>query len=165
MANIGCSAMTVKFIKFLTHERFIYTAQGNGTPRTTGTGVPQGGVLSPLLCTIYVSVIERGLSPGVAQGVTQFADDIAVYTKSNSVSRSLNLVEKNVKIIQSNLKMLGLDLSPDKSVLVHYNRRRVPPIDSYIMIDNHQIKASQNAKFLGIQFDNKITFKRHIEHV
>ena len=56
LAEVGCSSKIIQFIKFLTFERFIYTNSLKNQARKVYKGVPQGGVLSPLLYIIYVSL-------------------------------------------------------------------------------------------------------------
>ncbi|CAB0039252.1 unnamed protein product [Trichogramma brassicae] len=75
LVKIGCSSATIKFIHFLTHKQKIFTnALDERSHRNSHKGVPQGGVLSPLLYIIYVSDISKNLSKNVA--ISQFADDL-----------------------------------------------------------------------------------------
>ena len=65
LANIGCSKNVAQFIKFLTHERTIHTDTLGENFRQTGKGVPQGGILSPLLYLIYVKDITDNIPKSV----------------------------------------------------------------------------------------------------
>lgn len=79
LATIGCPLKLVKFIKFLTQERFIFTEMNGEKFNIIHKGVPQGGVLSPLLYNIYVLrlfYVCANLPKSVT--VSQFADDIAL---------------------------------------------------------------------------------------
>lgn len=122
LAQIGCSYSIINFVKFLTHTRIIRTDKSINNDRTIHKGVPEGGVLSPILYTIYVADISKTLPQNVI--VSQFADDIAIYTKSTSVHKSKKRHELAIKSIHQELKVLGLDLAPHKIVLIHFNRRR-----------------------------------------
>lgn len=49
LAEIGCSDQVLNFIKFLTHERHIFSENIKNGYTLVYKGVLQGGVLSPLL--------------------------------------------------------------------------------------------------------------------
>lgn len=55
LAKIGFPMNLIRFMKFLTYERLVYTELTGDKPRIIHKGVPQGGVLSPLLYSIICS--------------------------------------------------------------------------------------------------------------
>ena len=157
LADIGCPINLTKFIKHITYERTVVTSiVGETTSLITCKGVPQGGVLSPLLYNIYVSNIIDNIPKSIT--MLQFADDIALYCKRPSTKTSVRLLEKATNIIYENLYDIGLDLSPKKPVLVHFNRRNFAPGQTCINIKNTIIQSSDKVRFLGLTFDYKLTF-------
>ena len=160
LASIGCSKKIISFIKFLTYVRRV-TAQNTGNNvRLVSKGVPQGGVLSPLLYTMYVALIMENIPKNVQ--VSQFADDIAIYCKIAPLKRSKNAIEKAILMIKSNLRTLGLELCAHKTVLIHFNNTNQKPRETQIQIDGTVIKSSECTRFLGITFDYKLSFNQHI---
>ena len=139
LEKIGCSKTILKFVQHLTFQRFIYTEYNMDKPRYAYKGVPQGGVLSPLLYLIYVANISDGLSKLVQ--ISQFADDIALYTNVLPFSKSKNLLEKGVESIRINLLNLGLVLSLKKTKLIHFNKKNIAPGDTYITVDGQKIRS------------------------
>ena len=125
LASIGCPSRFVNFIKFLTYERTIFTNDTGESFRKAYRGVPQGGVLSPLLYCIYVSNILDDIPKSVQ--VSQFADDIALYCNRSTTTKSKRLLEKTIDIVHDNLCDLGLAISPQKTVYVHFNKRNIQP--------------------------------------
>lgn len=81
-------------------------------------GVPQGGVLSPLLYLLHVSDIVKNISNRVT--VSQFADDIGLYSKNKTS------LQKSITSIEKNLANIGLNLAPHKTVLIHFNKKKHP---------------------------------------
>ena len=114
LASIGCPTRVVNFVKFLTIERTILTKDTRDLIRKVQKGVPQVGVLSPILYCIYVSNILANVLKSVQ--VSQFADDIALYCNRSASLKSKRLLEKAIDIIHDNLYNLGLELSPQKIV-------------------------------------------------
>lgn len=88
LANIGCPLNLLKFIKFQMYERKIMTEITENDVRYISRGVPQGGVLSPLLYCIYVSNIIDNVPKSVK--VSQFADDIGIWCNRGSVKKLKN---------------------------------------------------------------------------
>ena len=122
LAEIGVSQKFINFIKFLTSERLVYTKNIGNEARKVYKGVPQGGVLSPILYCIYVAKILHKL-PKSVHG-SQFADDVALYCNRGSSTKSKKLLEKATNAIYENLYDLGLELSPQKTVYIHFNNKK-----------------------------------------
>jgi group II intron reverse transcriptase/maturase len=83
----------------------------DGTVSKTVAGTPQGGVISPLLSNIYLSVLDELWTRKSAPlgTLVRYADDFVVMcrTKSQCVE-----AERRVRVI---LGRLGLELHPDKT--------------------------------------------------
>ena len=163
LATIGCPLKLIKFIKFLTHERLIFTETNGEQIRIVYKGVPQGGVLSPLLYNIYVSKICTNLLKSVT--VLQFADDIALYCKRGTAKSCKTLLERAINTAYSNLYAIGLELSPHKTVFVHFNRRNTKSGEMEILVNKTPIKSSKSARFLGIIFDYRLLFHEQVESI
>ena len=56
------------------------------------------------------------------------------------------------KIIEY-LSEIGLELAPQKTVLVLFNNQAIKPGQTEIKIDNYIIKSNAKVRFLGITFD------------
>ncbi|XP_076658781.1 uncharacterized protein LOC143362464 [Halictus rubicundus] len=149
LADLGSPRNLLLFIKFLTHERQIYSATSPSKPRLVFRGVPQGGVLSPLLYILYVSDTTRNIPRNVY--VSQFADDIAIYVKFKIVKRAQSTLTNAINIISKNLHQIGLTLTPHKTKLIRFNNKKILP-------GTTQIK-------LWIVFDYRLLFKMHIDLV
>ena len=163
LANIGLSHTLIKIIKFITHYRSVYTDITENEVRKVYAGVSQGGVLSPLLYSIYVANIVEGLPKSVK--ISQFADDIAIYISRKQNTSSLKLLEKSINIIHNKLFDLGLTLCAQKTTFIHFNRNNITPNSTQLKTKDTTINSSPTAKFLGITFDYKLTFKEHINHL
>jgi group II intron reverse transcriptase/maturase len=83
----------------------------DGEVRSTMTGVPQGGVISPLLSNIYLHVLDLLWSRHSAHVGTlvRYADDLVVVCKTKQQCED---AERDVR---KYLARLGLELHPDKT--------------------------------------------------
>ena len=107
----------------------------DGELRSTMTGVPQGGVISPLLSNIYLHVLDTlWTRHHAALGtLVRYADDLVVVCKTRQQCEE---AERRIKEI---LARLGLELNPDKT-------RRVELYD-----------GKQGFDFLGCQFRKRMS--------
>jgi group II intron reverse transcriptase/maturase len=106
-----------------------------GEIRSTTTGVPQGGVISPLLSNIYLHVLDKLWHRHSAQlgTLVRYADDLVVACKTR---RQCEDAERDVR---KYLARLGLELHPDKT-------RRVELYD-----------GKQGFDFLGCHFRKRLS--------
>ena len=160
LASIGCSKNLIQFAKSILSNHQIKTEVLGEEFRTIGKGVPQGGVLSPLFYLIYTADIAKNLPKNVK--ISQFADDIEIHCSILPLKKCKKALEKAANMLKDNLLKLGLELSPQKTVLLDFNKKKIKPGETEISIDGHTIKSSATAKFLGVIFDYELTFKSHI---
>jgi group II intron reverse transcriptase/maturase len=83
----------------------------DGEVRSVYTGVPQGGVISPLLSNIYLHVLDTLWSRHSAPlgTLVRYADDLVVMCKTKQQCEE---AERRIKVI---LTRLGLELHPEKT--------------------------------------------------
>ena len=163
LADIGCSKNTLVFVKFLIYERSAITNFTHNETRLIHKGVPQGGVLSPLLYTLYVSNVTNSIPKQIQ--CSQFADDLAFYCKIKPFNRCKNLIEKSILIVKNSLLALGLDLEDKKTVLIHFNKKHILPGSTEVRVGEVLIKSSQVVRFLGVYFDYQLNFSSQINHI
>lgn len=93
----------------------------DGVFHDTTAGTPQGGIISPLLANIALHGMEKALGVKYnSQGsivskraVVRYADDFVVFTETKKDA------EQTVKILETFLSQRGLNLSEEKTKIVH----------------------------------------------
>jgi RNA-directed DNA polymerase len=107
----------------------------DGEIRSTMTGVPQGGVISPLLSNIYLHVLDLLWSRHSAHvgALVRYADDLVVVCKTKQQC------EQAERDVRKYLARLGLQLHPEKT-------RRVELYD-----------GKQGFDFLGCHFRKRLS--------
>ncbi|XP_046144405.1 uncharacterized protein LOC123988423 [Osmia bicornis bicornis] len=126
-------------------------------------GVPQGGVLSPLLFSLYISSVTDGIPEGVT--VTLFADDIAVISQNSNLHDLRSQLQNAVNVIKNNLESIGFNLSTEKTELLSFGRSPHKPVQADITLGGHTINSRPVAKYLGVNIDHKFKFREHVQAV
>lgn len=117
----------------------------DGSLQASEKGVPQGGVISPLLSNLYLHVVfDAWISKHVRAkfAFERYADDIVVHTSSEEAAKYI------LKIMKERFSKCGLELHPEKTKLVYTeNRQHEAKNKSY----------AQSFTFLGHQFRKQLT--------
>lgn len=152
-------------------EAQVRAARGLSTPRKINCGVPQGGVLSPLLFNVAMAALPQIINIGQT-GVRRlqiavYADDIALWATARGLHRGAvqKALQKGVTNIEHYLSLLGLSLSPSKSVVLcnapHYTYR----FSMKIKAGGTEIPIKKQAAYLGVQLDRKATWAPAVAEV
>ncbi|GBP82077.1 Probable RNA-directed DNA polymerase from transposon BS [Eumeta japonica] len=133
--------------------------------RPIRAGVPQGSTLSPLLYSAYVNDIPR---PSSGVQLALFADDTALYLRSNCLRNILPRLQRAIDELTQWLRLWRIEVNPEKSASIYFNyntrRSTVPvPIDTpSLKILNQSIPWQHNYKYLGITLDKHLHFRDHV---
>lgn len=148
---------------FLSNRSFRYRVEGTlSTSRPIRAGVPQGAVLSPTLYSLYTSDIPR--YPNV--NLALFADDTALYTSSASGKTIHDRLQGAATALSEWFKRWRIEVNPEKSAAMYFNLRpHHYPQPRPITLHGKQIPWQKQTKYLGVTFDNKLTFAPHIKRV
>ena len=110
----------------------------DGSLRSTITGTPQGGVISPLLANIYLDGLDRiwrqkrmSKRESYNAHLVRYADDLVILTDKSA--------EEPYRLLKSVLKGMGLTLHPDKTRVLDARR--------------------ESFDFLGFNFSKKVNPK------
>jgi RNA-directed DNA polymerase len=83
----------------------------DGTVRRSVSGTPQGGVISPVLCNVYLNRLDRAWRPAYGR-LARYADDLLV------VCRNRGQAEAALARLTMLLNGLGLQPKPEKTRIV-----------------------------------------------
>ena len=126
-------------------------------------GVPQGSVLS---CTLFALAIN-GISSVISHDIlhTLFVDDLSI-----SVSGArMPMVERKLQLAIDNIikwaDMNGFKFSMSKTVIIHFCRIRGIHPDPDLYIKDQRIPCVQEARFLGLIFDQRLTWVPHLNNL
>ena len=125
-------------------------------------GVPQGSILGPLLFNLYINDFRNCLTFGEA---IMFADDTTLVFK-NKDSHVLELMANEDLFSAAEwLAENKLSLNVKKTKFMHFDKSIFNTSVPKLCIGSKQIKCVENKKFLGVIFDNKLSWKPHINSI
>ena len=123
-------------------------------------GCPQGGVLSPLLWTLVVDELLRGLGEEgvIVQG---YADDIVIAVRGTSPTYMARRMQKALTLVQKWCQNQNLKVNPCKTEMVLFARKRNLKFKAP-SIFGAELHTSSEVKYLGVTLDKKLTWKSHV---
>ena len=147
---------------FIRDRKYFVNINGlNSDIKNVNIGVPQGSTLGPLLFLLYVNDMINCSS---LLHFTQFADDTTLGYSCNKLQDLQNILELEVHKVTKWLaaNKLLLNVAKTHSMLFSFKRNTS---DLKIKINDTEIEKKSITKFLGVQIDDKLTWKAHIAHI
>ena len=168
MTEQGWPLPLLRLIKsFLTERRVQVRLEKETTdPSFVECGTPQGSPLSPILYTLYLAELlnqDRTLRFG-------YADDILIYRASHDLDDNVAQLANDVRAIFEWGDEHKIAFAPGKIEMIHITTKNggyAPPI---VVDDRITIPCIVTARdgeqpalrWLGVWFDRKLSFKRHV---
>ena len=134
----------------------------------TSAGVPQGGVLSPLLFALFINSIARFIQ----SSYHLYADDLQIYTHAgiDDLGNAVADINRDLARISDWSRSYGLNINPKKTQVIvigsnwfvsRINHESLPAI----VFDGVVIPYSQIVKNLGVMFDMTLSWKPQVAEV
>ena len=131
--------------------------------RPLQNGVPQGSILSVTLFAVAINSVISVLPDGVRGSL--YVDDLSI---SCSATR-MPLIERKLQLAINRIlqwaETHGLRFSPLKTVAMHFCRLRGAHPDPDLYLKNQRISCVEENRFLGLIFDNRLTWMPHLRHI
>ncbi|GBP00066.1 Retrovirus-related Pol polyprotein from type-1 retrotransposable element R1 [Eumeta japonica] len=162
LEQLGVDQSTVQLISRMLMRRTITSRIGaTSVTREVCRGTPQGGVLSPLLWNVVVNRLLMNLDFLLIKTVA-YADDVAIAVSGGHPESMARQLEYALRIVSDWGQHCGLRVNPAKTELVLFGRKyKVPPF-APPKLDGVLLALANRAKFLGVIFDSRLTWKENI---
>ncbi|MDW0176924.1 MAG: reverse transcriptase family protein [Nitrososphaeraceae archaeon] len=131
-------------------------------------GVPQGGVLSPLLFSIFIDTVVKNLR----SRHHLYADDLQIYIHSDpsSISTAIGDINADLCHIGQWAQKMGLLINPSKSQAIVIGSQRIlskiciPDLPS-LSINDTVIPFTSTVKDLGLLIDQNLSWQPQVNSV
>jgi hypothetical protein len=157
----GFDDLTCKwFHSFLTGRRqCVKVGQAISENLENKFGVPQGGILSPLIFVIYVADLEDWIAHCVAY---TYADDTSTSCNGKTDEEVIKKLEEDAENVLKFMASNGLVANPTKTVFMMLNSKNPSQTPRKVRIGNSEVEESADSKLLGMVIGNDQKWKGHI---
>ena len=140
-------------------QTYVEFRGSKSTFRKMRQGVPQGGVLSPLLFNLYMAKMPQ--PPGNIK-LSGYADDNTILNSGPLYQPLCAEINQYLNILDDWFKTRNLMISPSKSTATIFSTfSNDASIDLPVYIKNEKVPTVKNPKILGVTFDNMFKFRKH----
>ena len=137
----------------------------NGQASTWGNvsaGVPQGSILGPLHCLIYINDLTNSLKCNVKL----FADDTSLFTAVQDPNLAASDMNHDLDHIALWAHDWRMSFNPDpqkEAVLLIFSKKKSKTNHPMILLNASPVSTVDKHKHLGIILDSKLSFSAHIQ--
>ena len=154
------------FSDYLSDRSHVTEIEGaKSTPAKVIMGVPQGSVLGPILFLLFVNDL-----PNFSDILTSilFADDANIYIQGPDPSELIIIANSELFNLYKWCIANRISMNSLKTLFLLFGN--VPPKSLPVLtiksgISYEVIKRAKNVKFLGIFYEENMSFKAHINHL
>jgi hypothetical protein len=87
--------------------------------RVRHRGLPQGNMLSPIMCIIFTAQLGDILPPGCR--IIELADDVCLFSSVAPLEAATRITKEGLNKVGEALQTLGLEISPQKTKLMVFS--------------------------------------------
>jgi ribonuclease HI len=125
-------------------------------------GVPQGGVISPTLFLVYINDLVKDLPVGVKASL--YADDVVLWCADEHATTANYRMQRAADMLIKWAEKWHVTINTEKTSTTLFS---LSPKDkaTKLYLGATLIKEESNPTYLGVTFDKRLTWNKHIENI
>ncbi|KAL4096526.1 hypothetical protein QTP88_021465 [Uroleucon formosanum] len=145
-------------IKSYLTERTFQIRYGSDTSSigSISAGVPQGGILSPILYNIFAA--DQPITPNTS--VADYADDKVIISMNDNPFIASSNLQTHLDLMENWYTKWRFKLNHSKSIHTTFTLR--PALTPEVTLYGAPIPSSPSVKYLGLTLDKRLTWAHHI---
>ena len=149
-------------MSFVRNRKYFVNVNGqNSEVLVVNNGIAQGSTLGPMFFLLFINDMKAS---SLLLKFIQFADDTTLIFSCANFDQMQNILESEIKKVIEWLKVNKLILNVEKTQVMLFSFKKNNPKLS-LKIGDTEIEEKSETNFLGVQLDNKLTWKAHIAHI
>lgn len=148
---------------FMTNRKAQLVLPEGSEPTSIQGSTPQGSPISPILFDLYFNSVLRIRTDNVE--IQGFADDLLVWSSCSSNEQARDAIQQQLETMNSWMTDSALSFNTNKCYLIRFTkesrsqRSEILPVS----IGNNTLPIAKEIRYLGIIFDEKLSFQSHIQ--
>ena len=143
--------------QYLTNRKARVYVNGTNSSKKTPKGVPQGGVLSPILFFVFSNDIVRGMPRKVLGAI--YANDLVLWCSEEHLSTAKYRVQQALNILEGWTKRWLVRINPRKTTYTIFSLSTKEQ-KAILHINVQTLLAEENPTYLGVTFDKRLAWKQ-----
>ena len=164
LKQFGINGRMFDWIADFLEGRSIRVRVGTSLSRDTvlENGTPQGAMISP---SAFIAMINDLPSYVHDADTSLFADDTMLQVHGKSVKLLVTKMQRALDSLQGWCDQWGFKISTSKTVAVLFTHHLTDECAVNLSLNGQPLAVEKSAKFLGVVFDRRLTWREHIEYV
>lgn len=156
----NCLAFVRNFLENRSYRVRVNTSYS--TPHIQENGTPQGAILSPTLFLVAINDIIKDLEKPLKARI--YADDLVVFVKGSQARNMSDLLQTFLDNLEKWSLSTGFKFSPTKTNCIVFSKKQTHQMRA-LKLYNERLEFKSGVRFMGMLFDQKLTWKEHIRHL
>ena len=151
------------FVRNFLREREFQVRVSTGTSevRSQDIGVPQGSILSVTLFAVKINSLAKQVPQYIFSSL--IVDDLQIAYSDPNIHNIQTELQQSINAIAKWADTNGFGFSTTKTTVMHFSRGVAPVLTPKLHLKRNTIPVSERVKFLGLHWDPKLNWSRHID--